>query len=416
MLVGHSMGGMTHHRAGRAAPRAVRRPGRRRRPDLDHRRRARRAPDPAAAPAVRARRRSSRTRLVATLARGHRTVDGLRRVGRSVATVATDTLRVRRRRAGELRRLRRRDALRDAVRGGGGVLPELRRAGQVRDRRTRCREVPTTIICGTEDKLTSIGHSRKLHARIDGSTLLECEGAGHMVIIERHDQVNAALDQLLAAAGGAGRQPVSVDVRRGRAGGRRDRARGGPPRPSRSARRSTRRPTRWPRPRSRWPTGSASTAGCWPASTASRSGRWCSTPSATTMYLRRFGVVPEARGHGVAGALIEPAVEAPHGLDDLDRGGPRGAARDAAVLGAAGLPRDPAATRRTSSCGGRCARSCSTCPTPTRCASSGARSPASCGPATWWCSAASSVPARPRSPRASVPGSACAATSRRRRS
>ena len=27
------------------------------------------------------------------------------------------------------------------------------------------RRVPTTIICGTEDKLTSIGHSRKLHAQ-----------------------------------------------------------------------------------------------------------------------------------------------------------------------------------------------------------------------------------------------------------
>jgi pimeloyl-ACP methyl ester carboxylesterase len=48
--------------------------------------------------------------------------------------------------------------------------------------------------------MTSIGHSRKLHAHIAGSTLLECEGAGHMVIMERHDQVNAELDQLLAAA------------------------------------------------------------------------------------------------------------------------------------------------------------------------------------------------------------------------
>ena len=60
--------------------------------------------------------------------------------------------------------------------------------------------VPTAIICGTADRLTSIGHSRKLHAQIPGSTLLECEGAGHMVILERHDQVNAELDQLIAAA------------------------------------------------------------------------------------------------------------------------------------------------------------------------------------------------------------------------
>jgi len=61
--------------------------------------------------------------------------------------------------------------------------------------------VPTTIICGTEDKLTSIGHSRKLHAYIAGSTLLECAGAGHLVMMERHDEVNEELDRLLAAAG-----------------------------------------------------------------------------------------------------------------------------------------------------------------------------------------------------------------------
>jgi len=60
--------------------------------------------------------------------------------------------------------------------------------------------VPTAIMCGTADRMTSIGHSRKLHAHIAGSTLLECEGAGHMVLLERHDQVNAELDQLLAAA------------------------------------------------------------------------------------------------------------------------------------------------------------------------------------------------------------------------
>ena len=60
--------------------------------------------------------------------------------------------------------------------------------------------VPTTIICGTGDRLTSVGHSRKLHSKLPHSVLVECEGAGHMVIMERHDRVNAALDQLIAAA------------------------------------------------------------------------------------------------------------------------------------------------------------------------------------------------------------------------
>ena len=62
-------------------------------------------------------------------------------------------------------------------------------------------KVPTAVICGTEDKLTSIGHSRKLQARIGGSTILECHGAGHMVILERSDEVNGELDKLLSTAG-----------------------------------------------------------------------------------------------------------------------------------------------------------------------------------------------------------------------
>jgi tRNA threonylcarbamoyladenosine biosynthesis protein TsaE len=40
-------------------------------------------------------------------------------------------------------------------------------------------------------------------------------------------------------------------------------------------------------------------------------------PVGSTMYLRRFGVVPSMQGHGVAAALIEAAVEAAEGYDDL---------------------------------------------------------------------------------------------------
>ena len=53
---------------------------------------------------------------------------------------------------------------------------------------------------GTSDRLTSIGHSRKLASRIPNAQLLEVTGAGHMVPLERHDQVNAELDQLITAA------------------------------------------------------------------------------------------------------------------------------------------------------------------------------------------------------------------------
>lgn len=142
----------------------------------------------------------SMQRGVATLARGHRAVDGLRRVGRDIALVATDQL-----------------AFGDDVPAsyvqfvdrmlsatpfevvaeffpGFSELDKFDHVGVL-------ARVPTAVICGTRDKLTSIGHSRKLNARIDGSTLLECHDAGHMVILERSDEVNGELDKLLATAG-----------------------------------------------------------------------------------------------------------------------------------------------------------------------------------------------------------------------
>ena len=66
--------------------------------------------------------------------------------------------------------------------------------------------VPTAVMCGTEDRITSVGHSRKLHSRIPGSSLLECEGAGHMVLLERHKEVTAELDDLLSLAQGQARR------------------------------------------------------------------------------------------------------------------------------------------------------------------------------------------------------------------
>lgn len=60
--------------------------------------------------------------------------------------------------------------------------------------------VPCTVIAGTVDKLTSVGHSRKLHARIPGSELYEAHGAGHMVLLERHEEVRTELDHLFTRA------------------------------------------------------------------------------------------------------------------------------------------------------------------------------------------------------------------------
>ena len=61
-------------------------------------------------------------------------------------------------------------------------------------------EVPTTIICGTKDKLTSIDHARKLQAHIKGSRLEELDGGGHMTIFEFKERVNRDLEQLFADA------------------------------------------------------------------------------------------------------------------------------------------------------------------------------------------------------------------------
>lgn len=136
---------------------------------------------------------------VRTLARGHRAVDGVRRRVKTIAAVITD------------------------VYGFGSEVPAsyvtfldsmltqtpfqvvaefydgFRNFDRI-DQVAVLSAVPTTIICGTADKLTPMSHSHALATRITGSTLIECPGAGHMVILERYGQVNAALDQLLSAA------------------------------------------------------------------------------------------------------------------------------------------------------------------------------------------------------------------------
>jgi len=61
----------------------------------------------------------------------------------------------------------------------------------------RLDAVPTTVIGGTRDRIISIGHCRKLASRMPGARLVECDGAGHMVIFEARDRVNAEIDDLV---------------------------------------------------------------------------------------------------------------------------------------------------------------------------------------------------------------------------
>lgn len=138
-------------------------------------------------------------RAVRTLHRGHRVVDSARRLGRMVATVATDRYAFGDEVPPEYVEFVDRMLSATPFEVVAEFFPHF-----VSLDKFHCVEVlgeiPTSVICGTDDRITSIGHSRKLHSRIPESRLLECEGAGHMVLLERHDQVNAELDQLITAA------------------------------------------------------------------------------------------------------------------------------------------------------------------------------------------------------------------------
>ena len=139
-------------------------------------------------------------RSINVLARTHKIVDGFRRIGKDVALVATAQLAFGDDVPGSYVEFVNRMLSATPFEVVAEFFPGFSSLDKF-DSVEVLAKVPTAVICGTDDKLTSIGHSRKLHSRIDGSTLLECHGAGHMVILERHSEVNGELDRLLAATG-----------------------------------------------------------------------------------------------------------------------------------------------------------------------------------------------------------------------
>lgn len=138
-------------------------------------------------------------RAVRTLDRGHLLVDRVRGIGRSLADVVTDRYAF----GGDVPApyVDFVYTMLDAT--PFSVVADFYPAFATLDKAEHAEvlsKANTAIICGTRDKITSTEHSRTLHTRIAGSSLLECEGAGHMVILERAQQVNAELDDLIDLA------------------------------------------------------------------------------------------------------------------------------------------------------------------------------------------------------------------------
>lgn len=69
--------------------------------------------------------------------------------------------------------------------------------------------VPASIICGTRDRVTPIGHSQRLAAALPLAELIPVSGARHMVGLERPDVVSESLDRLLGRAVGRREQATT---------------------------------------------------------------------------------------------------------------------------------------------------------------------------------------------------------------
>ena len=65
--------------------------------------------------------------------------------------------------------------------------------------RARAIDVPTLVLCGTEDRITPPALSEELAALIPGAKLELIERAGHLANAEQPALFNAAIDSFLSA-------------------------------------------------------------------------------------------------------------------------------------------------------------------------------------------------------------------------
>jgi pimeloyl-ACP methyl ester carboxylesterase len=64
------------------------------------------------------------------------------------------------------------------------------------------RRMPTLVLGATRDRLTPIRHTDKIAAELPHATLVRYAGAGHLVTLERAEQVAARIGELIAAVEG----------------------------------------------------------------------------------------------------------------------------------------------------------------------------------------------------------------------
>ncbi|MGH3498605.1 MAG: alpha/beta fold hydrolase [Nocardioidaceae bacterium] len=65
------------------------------------------------------------------------------------------------------------------------------------------RALPTVVIVGTEDTLTPVSHARRIAEAIPTAELVVIPDTGHMVLFERHEQVDELLGELIKRASDA---------------------------------------------------------------------------------------------------------------------------------------------------------------------------------------------------------------------
>ena len=59
-------------------------------------------------------------------------------------------------------------------------------------------EVPTLVICGSEDQMTPVKYSQYLSTKIDSARLVVIDGGTHLAFMERPEEVNRAIKEFLS--------------------------------------------------------------------------------------------------------------------------------------------------------------------------------------------------------------------------